>query len=194
MAMLFSAGMGIGLMFWSVAEPMWHMNTGGGNLFATAGGTGAEATGAAAQAALATTFFHWGFHPWAIYGLVALGLGFFSFNRGLPLTFRSVFYPLLGDRIYGWPGHVIDLVTVFATLFGLGTSLGLGAQQISAGLWRPERDGHAGRRDRVRDADSDDFGRRRPQQGYQAAEPVECLRDDHLPGVHPGCRPHAVPP
>ena len=134
MAMLFSAGMGIGLMFWSVAEPMWHMNTGGGNLFATAGGTGAEATGAAAQAALATTFFHWGFHPWAIYGLVALGLGFFSFNRGLPLTFRSVFYPLLGDRIYGWPGHVIDLVTVFATLFGLGTSLGLGAQQISAGL------------------------------------------------------------
>jgi choline/carnitine/betaine transport len=134
MAMLFSAGMGIGLMFWSVAEPMWHMNTGGGNLFPYAGGIGAEATGASAQAALATTIFHWGFHPWAIYGLVALGLGFFSFNRGLPLTFRSVFYPLLGDRIYGWPGHVIDLITVFATLFGLGTSLGLGAQQIAAGL------------------------------------------------------------
>jgi choline/glycine/proline betaine transport protein len=134
MAMLFSAGMGIGLMFWSVAEPMWHMNTGGGNLFPAAGGVGADATGAAAQAALATTIFHWGFHPWAIYGLVALGLGFFSFNRGLPLTFRSVFYPLLGDRIYGWPGHIIDLVTVFATLFGLGTSLGIGAQQIAAGL------------------------------------------------------------
>jgi len=134
MAMLFSAGMGIGLMFWSVAEPMWHMQTGGGNFFPYAGGAGAAATGAAAQGALATTIFHWGFHPWAIYGLVALGLGFFSFNRGLPLTFRSVFYPLLGDRIYGWPGHIIDLVTVFATLFGLGTSLGLGAQQIATGL------------------------------------------------------------
>ena len=129
MAMLFSAGMGIGLMFWSVAEPMWHLGTGGGNLFAAA-----PQSGEAAGAAMAVTFFHWGFHPWAIYGLVALGLGFFSFNRGLPLTFRSVFYPLLGDRIYGWWGHLIDLVTVFATLFGLGTSLGLGAQQINAGL------------------------------------------------------------
>ncbi len=128
-AMLFSAGMGIGLMFWSVAEPMWHLGTGGGNLFAAA-----PQSGDAAQAALAVTFFHWGFHPWAIYGIVALGLGFFSFNRGLPLTFRSVFYPVLGERIYGWWGHLIDLITVFATLFGLGTSLGLGAQQINAGL------------------------------------------------------------
>ncbi len=130
-AMLFSAGMGIGLMFFSVAEPMWHLGTGGGNLFDVA-----PQSGAAAQAALGVTFFHWGFHPWAVYGLVALGLGFFSFNRGLPLTFRSVFYPLLGDRIYGWPGHVIDLVTVFATLFGLATSLGLGAQQVNVGLSR----------------------------------------------------------
>lgn len=129
MAMLFSAGMGIGLMFWSVAEPMWHFGTGGGTLFDVA-----PQSGAAAQAAMGVTLFHWGFHPWAIYGLVALGLAFFSFNRGLPLTFRSVFYPLLGDRIYGWPGHIIDLVTVFATIFGLGTSLGLGAQQINAGL------------------------------------------------------------
>ncbi|MFB6352639.1 MAG: BCCT family transporter [Halobacteriales archaeon] len=128
-AMLFSAGMGIGLMFWSVAEPMTHFMTGGGNFFAAK-----PQTGEAAQAALTVTFFHWGFHPWAIYGIVALGLGFFSFNRGLPLTFRSVFYPLLGDRIYGWWGHIIDLITVFATLFGLGTSLGLGAQQINAGL------------------------------------------------------------
>jgi len=131
MAMLFSAGMGIGLMFFSVAEPMWHLGTGGGNLFDVA-----PNSGAGAQAAMGVTFFHWGFHPWAVYGLVALGLGFFSFNRGLPLTFRSVFYPLLGDRIYGWPGHVIDLVTVFATLFGLATSLGLGAQQINVGLSR----------------------------------------------------------
>lgn len=129
MAMLFSAGMGIGLMFWSVAEPMYHFGD-GTNLFPMV----TPGTAEASNAAMAATFYHWGFHPWAIYGLVALGLGFFSFNRGLPLTFRSVFYPLLGDRIYGWPGHVIDLVTVFATIFGLGTSLGLGAQQINAGL------------------------------------------------------------
>jgi choline/glycine/proline betaine transport protein len=129
MAMLFSAGMGIGLMFFSVAEPMWHFSSGGGSFF------GVEPKSpAAAEAALGITYFHWGFHPWAIYGLVGLGLAFFSFNRGLPLTFRSIFWPLLGDRIYGWPGHVIDLVTVFAALFGLSTSLGLGAQQINAGL------------------------------------------------------------
>jgi choline/glycine/proline betaine transport protein len=96
---------------------------------------GAEAgTTAAGTAALAQTFFHWGLSPWAIYGLVGLGLAFFSFNRGLPLTFRSIFWPLLGDRIYGWPGHVIDLVSVFATLFGLCTSLGLGVAQVNSGF------------------------------------------------------------
>ncbi len=129
MAMLFSAGMGIGLMFWSVAEPMYHLATGGGTMFPFEPNT-AEA----ARAALGITFFHWGIHPWAIYGLVALGLSFFAFNRGLPLTFRSMFYPLFGDRVFGWPGHVVDLVTVFATIFGLATSLGLGAAQINAGL------------------------------------------------------------
>jgi choline/glycine/proline betaine transport protein len=128
MAMLFSAGMGIGLMFFSVLEPVFYFNS-------VPGYWGVEAgTSAAATAAMAQTFFHWGFHPWAIYGLVGLGLAFFSFNRGLPLTFRSIFWPLLGDRIYGWPGHVIDLVTVFATLFGLATSLGLGVAQVNRGL------------------------------------------------------------
>ena len=128
MAMLFSAGMGIGLMFFSVLEPVFYFSS-------VPTFWGAEAgTGAAASAAMAQTFFHWGFHPWAIYGLVGLGLAFFSFNRGLPLTFRSIFWPLLGDRIYGWPGHVIDLVTVFATLFGLATSLGLGVSQVNQGL------------------------------------------------------------
>ena len=83
---------------------------------------------------MAVALFHWGFHPWAIYALVGLSLAFFSFNRGLPLTFRSVFWPVLGERIYGWPGHIIDILTVFATLFGLVTSLGLGALQINAGL------------------------------------------------------------
>jgi len=128
MAMLFSAGMGIGLMFFSVSEPLYYFQNVPGFFGAEAG------TGAAASAALAQTFFHWGFHPWAVYGLVGLGLAFFSFNRGLPLTFRSIFWPLLGDRIYGWPGHVIDLVTVFATLFGLATSLGLGVAQVNQGL------------------------------------------------------------
>jgi choline/carnitine/betaine transport len=128
MAMLFSAGMGIGLMFFSVSEPLYYLQNPPSFFGAEAG------TGAAGAAAIAQTFFHWGFHPWAVYGLVGLGLAFFSFNRGLPLTFRSIFWPLLGDRIYGWPGHVIDLVTVFATLFGLSTSLGLGVAQVNTGL------------------------------------------------------------
>ena len=127
-AMLFSAGMGIGLMFWSVAEPITHYD-------APPGFFGASSqTPAAADGALAITFYHWGLHPWAIYGLVALGLAFFSFNRGLPLTFRSIFWPLLGERIYGWPGHLIDVLSVLATLFGLSTSLGLGVKQVNAGL------------------------------------------------------------
>jgi len=128
MAMLFSAGMGIGLMFFSVSEPLYYLQNVPGFFGAEAG------TGAAGTAAMAQTFFHWGFHPWAIYGLVGLGLAFFSFNRGLPLTFRSIFWPLLGERIYGWPGHIIDLVTVFATLFGLATSLGLGVSQVNQGM------------------------------------------------------------
>jgi choline/carnitine/betaine transport len=128
MAMLFSAGMGIGLMFFSVLEPVFYYSSPPG-FWGAEGGTTAAATGAMAQ-----TFFHWGFHPWAIYGLVGLGLAFFSFNRGLPLTFRSIFWPLLGERIYGWPGHIIDLVTVFATLFGLATSLGLGVAQVNTGF------------------------------------------------------------
>ncbi|MES3517712.1 MAG: BCCT family transporter, partial [Natronomonas sp.] len=125
-AMLFSAGMGIGLMFFGVGEPIWHLEF--PHLGAEAG------TAVAAETAMAVSLFHWGFHPWAIYALVGLSLAFFSFNRGLPLTFRSVFWPVLGERIYGWPGHLIDILTVFATLFGLTTSLGLGALQINAGL------------------------------------------------------------
>ena len=140
-AMLFSAGMGIGLMFWSVGEPMWHIAD---PLFGVEGldyghldDTGEYVIGqpeAAAEVATAVTFFHWGFHPWAIYGVVGLALAFFAFNRGLPLTFRSVFWPILGDRIYGPWGHLVDILAVFATVFGLGTSLGLGALQVNAGL------------------------------------------------------------
>lgn len=124
-AMLFSAGMGIGIMFWSVAEPIFH--------YLSPPMADAE-TAAAAQEAMNLTYLHWGFHAWAIYAVVGLSLGFFAFNRGLPLSFRSVFYPLIGDRIKGWMGDVIDTLAVLATLFGLATSLGLGVLQVSAGL------------------------------------------------------------
>jgi choline/glycine/proline betaine transport protein len=128
-AMLLSAGMGIGLMFWSVGEPMYHFQT-PSPMF-----NGIEpGTPQAAQAAMGVTYFHWGVHPWAIYAIVGLGLAFFAYNRGLPLTIRSVFYPLLGDRIYGFWGNVIDILSVLATLVGLATSLGLGVQQVNAGL------------------------------------------------------------
>src|SRR5919106_1079953 len=83
---------------------------------------------------MAATIFHWGLHPWAIYAVVGLSLALFSYNKGLPLTMRSAFYPIFGERIWGWPGHIIDILAVFATLFGLATSLGLGAAQANAGL------------------------------------------------------------
>ncbi|TAJ14611.1 BCCT family transporter [Marinilabiliaceae bacterium JC017] len=125
-AMLFSAGMGIGLLFWGVAEPIFHY---GSNPY-SAGATGVEA----AKSAMGVTFLHWGIHGWALYAIVGLALAYFTFNKKLPLTIRSVFYPLLGHRIYGWMGDVIDVVSVIATLFGLATSLGFGVQQVNAGL------------------------------------------------------------
>lgn len=126
-AMLLSAGMGIGLLFWSVAEPIYHFQT-------PAPFFGAEPeTAQAAEAAMVTTFYHWGFHPWGIYALVSLALAFFTYNRGLPLTMRSVFYPILGERIYGFWGNLIDTIAVIATLFGLASSLGFGVKQVSAG-------------------------------------------------------------
>ncbi len=124
-SMLFSAGMGIGILFWSVAEPIFHF---------TEPPVATGSAQAAAQEAMKTTFLHWGLHAWAIYTLVGLALAFFSFNRKMPLAFRSVFYPLLGEKVYRWPGDVIDVLAVLATLFGLATSLGLGVKQVSAGL------------------------------------------------------------
>jgi BCCT family betaine/carnitine transporter len=94
----------------------------------------APATPEAADMAMAATLYHWGLHAWAIYAVIALALGFFSFNCKLPLTLRSAFYPILGERCWGWPGHVIDTFAVLATIFGLATSLGLGASQVNAGL------------------------------------------------------------
>lgn len=133
-AMLFAAGMGIGLMFYGVSEPLTHFGTSlAGDGGAPLGGAEGNAQ-AAAQLGMAATIFHWGLHPWGIYAIVALSLALFSYNKGLPLTMRSIFYPILGERVWGWPGHIIDILAVFATLFGLATSLGLGASQASAGL------------------------------------------------------------
>ena len=128
-AMLFAAGMGIGLMFWSVAEPVAYYT----DWWGTPLGVDAR-TPEAAQAAMGATMFHWGLHPWAIYAVVALSLAFFTYNKGLPLTIRSAFFPFIKDRSWGWSGHVIDIVAVMATIFGLATSLGFGAQQAGAGL------------------------------------------------------------
>lgn len=124
-AMLFTAGMGIGLVFYAVSEPITHfLNP----------PIGEGSTEQAARDSMNFVFFHWGFHPWAIYIVVGLSLGYFAFRRGLPLRPAAAFYPLLGDRIYGWIGNLIDVLAVFGTLFGLATSLGIGGQQVGAGL------------------------------------------------------------
>jgi choline/glycine/proline betaine transport protein len=124
-SMLFSAGMGIGLVFWSIAEPVLHYRN---------PPQGAGATPAAANQAMVYTFFHWGLHAWAVYVALGLSVAYFSFRYELPLTIRSIFFPLLGNRIYGPFGHLIDVLAVFGTLFGLATSLGLGVMQLNTGL------------------------------------------------------------
>ena len=141
-SMLFAAGMGIGLMFFGVSEPLSHFGSSFGGIAVENGvrtdwaplGAAAGDAEAASRLAMAATVFHWSLHPWAIYAILALGLALFSFNKGLPLTVRSLFYPLLGERVWGWPGHIVDILAVLATLFGLATSLGFGAAQASAGL------------------------------------------------------------
>ncbi len=124
-AMLFSAGYGIALLFFGVAEPVLHY---------ASPPTGAGETIDAAKQAMQIAFFHWGFHIWAIYGLVALVLGYFAFRHGLPLSMRSALYPLIGDRIYGPIGHTVDVFAILGTLFGIATTLGLSVAQINAGL------------------------------------------------------------
>ena len=138
-AMLFAAGMGIGLMFFGVSEPISHFsssfadNAGTADSWAPlAGAPGNEE--AARSLGMAATILHWGLHPWAFYAIVALSLALFSFNKGLPLSMRSIFYPIFGERVWGWTGHTIDVIAVFSTLFGLATSLGYGAAQANAGL------------------------------------------------------------
>ncbi|MDG2663540.1 BCCT family transporter [Vibrio parahaemolyticus] len=142
LAMLFAAGMGIGLVFFGVSEPMSHFSSalGGVNIendvrtdWAPLGGAVGD-TDAASALGMAATIYHWALHPWSIYALLALGLAIFSFNKGLPLTMRSIFYPLFGERVWGWVGHIIDILAVVATVFGLATSLGYGASQAATGL------------------------------------------------------------
>ncbi|WP_026381024.1 BCCT family transporter [Afifella pfennigii] len=138
-AMLFAAGMGIGLMFYGVSEPLSHFNSsladnaGAPDSWAPLDGAAGDPE-AARRLGMSATIFHWGLHPWAIYAIVALALALFSYNKGLPLTIRSAFYPIFGEAVWGWLGHVIDTLAVFATLFGLATSLGFGAEQALAGL------------------------------------------------------------
>ncbi len=128
-SMLFAAGMGIGLMFWSVAEPVAYYTDWYGTPLNVAANTEE-----AKQMALSATIYHWGLHPWAIYAVVGLALAFFVHNKGLPLTIRSAFFPILGERCWGPIGNFIDILAVLATIFGLATSLGLGAQQAAGGL------------------------------------------------------------
>jgi choline/glycine/proline betaine transport protein len=124
-SMLFAAGMGIGLMFFGVAEPLMHF---------LAPPTADKISLDAAREAMKITFFHWGLHAWAIYAVVALVLAYFGYRHKLPLTLRSALYPLIGERIYGWPGHLVDIFAVISTVFGVATSLGLGASQVNSGL------------------------------------------------------------
>lgn len=124
-AMLFSAGMGIGLVFFGVAEPLMHY---------LAPPNATPSTPEAARLAMNITFFHWGLSAWAIYALVALMLAFFAYRHGLPLSLKSAFYPLIGDRIYGFWGAMVDSFAAISTLFGIATSLGYGVLQVNAGL------------------------------------------------------------
>jgi len=124
-AMLFSAGYGIALLFFGVAEPVLHYST---------PPVGAPETVDAAKQAMQIAFFHWGFHIWAIYGLTGLALAYFSFRHGLPLSMRSALYPIIGERIHGPIGHVVDIFAILGTLFGIATTLGLSVTQINAGL------------------------------------------------------------
>lgn len=124
-AMLFSAGMGIGLVFFGVAEPVTHFMS---------PPVGEPASIPAARAAMRLSYFHWGLHAWAIYAVVGLSLAYFSFRHGLPLSVRSALYPLIGERIHGPIGHAVDIFAILGTMFGVATSLGLGALQVNAGL------------------------------------------------------------
>ncbi len=125
LSMLFNAGIGMVLMFYSVAEPILHFSQ---------PPYGAAGTAMAAKNALNISYLHWGFHGWAVYALMGLCIAYYTYNKGLPLGIRWILYPLLGDRLYGIPGHLIDVMAVVATIFGLATTMGLGIQMINSGV------------------------------------------------------------
>ena len=137
-AMLFSAGVGIGILFFGVAEPVFYFDNSGA--FGYPNNPHADAVGVAdmntqrAVHAMRVTYFHWGFHGWSIYVIVGLCLAYFGFRKKLPFTLRSALYPIIGERIYGRIGHAVDLLAVFGTVFGVATSLGLGVNQMATGL------------------------------------------------------------
>ena len=130
-AMMFAAGIGIGLLFFGVLEPVYYNFAEGGN--ASPLGMGQSEPGNE-YIGIVGTIHHWGLEGWSVYAIVGLTLAIFCYNKGLPMTLRSAFYPIFGERVWGWVGHCIDILAVFATLFGLTTSLGLGAQQVAFGL------------------------------------------------------------
>lgn len=127
-SMLFGAGIGIGILFWSIAEPIYHFQS---NPFIA---EGQAQTVEAAQIAMRVSIFHWGLHGWALFAITGMALAYFSYRKGLPLSIRSGLYPVFGEKIYGPIGHMADLLAVFGTVFGIATSLGLGAQQMNAGI------------------------------------------------------------
>ena len=138
LAMLFSAGLGIGLLFFSISEPLFYFDNSASSGYPNnphADNAGATALDEArAVDAMRVTYFHWGLHGWSVYVVVGLCLAYFGFRKKLPLTLRSALYPIIGDRIYGPVGHAVDLLAVFGTVFGVATSLGLGVKQMAAGL------------------------------------------------------------
>ena len=127
--MLFSAGVGIGMTFYGAAEPLAYYTGWYGTPFNVV-----PNSPAAENIALGATLFNWGIGPWSVYALVGLGIGYFTMNSGLPMAPRSVLYPIFGERTWGWPGHIVDMLAILATVFGLATSLGLGARQAASGL------------------------------------------------------------
>lgn len=178
-SMLFSAGMGIGLLFYGVAEPMFHY---------AANPQAQPGTLDSARWAMDITFLHWGLHPWAIYSLVGLSLGFFAFNKGLPLSIRTAFYPLFGERIYGWVGNVIDILATVATLFGVATSLGTWRTADKCGAGSPAGNrtdrNHPGASHRQHYTGCHLVGRERPGQGDS---PVERNQHFHCRASGPVC-------
>ena len=128
-AMLFAAGVGVGFMFYGAAEPLAYYTDWYGTPLNVP-----PATPAAERLAFSATIFHWGLAPWAIYAIVGLALGFFAHNKGLPLSIRSACYHVFGERVWGWPGHIIDMFAVVSTVFGLATTIGIGATQATSGL------------------------------------------------------------